>query len=476
MMEDRIAMSQRERDRLKIMAPVLAGERTQREAARLLKRTERQVRRLQRRLEACGDAGIVHGLRDRPSNRRLDARLRQQVIALSRETLADLGPTMASEKLAGLGLAVPKETLRRWWLEESLWKPSRQRDKHRTRRERREGFGELIQADGSEHDWLEGRGPRMTLIVFIDDATSRVVARFHPAETTDAYRDVLRRWLRKYGRPVALYTDYDSTFVNNTPGCRAIPTQFSRSLSELDIGWIGAGSPQAKGRVERFNGTAQNRLVKELRLAGTSTMDEANRLLERVFLPWFNRRCTVRPASPNDAHRPLGPSMNLASILSHQECRKVANDYTIRFENRVYQILPPVQGGLRGGRVTVERRSSGRLRLRFKDSYLKFKVAAHSPGALPPNPRSLSLRGTPAGPVKKKGHAAGAAQPAAVRSALGRSGRTPAEPCPPHGQPHPNTGQPHRPPPDHPWRKGFDARKKTGHFYRAELPDISNGP
>jgi hypothetical protein len=470
---DRIEMSQRERDRLKILGPVMAGERTQSEAARLLKLTERQVRRLQRRLEAVGDAGIVHGLRGRPSNRRLDERIRRQVMTLSRQTLAALGPTMASEKLAGMGLAVSKETLRRWWLEESLWQPSRRRDTHRTRRERRECFGELVQADGSDHDWLEGRGPRMTLIVFIDDATSRVVARFHPAETTDAYRDVLGRWLRKYGRPVALYTDYDSTFVNNTPGCRAIPTQFSRALSDLDIHWIGAGSPQAKGRVERFNGTAQNRLVKELRLAGASAMDEANRVLERVFLPWFNRRCTVRPASPNDAHRPLGPSMNLASILSHQERRKVANDYTIHFENQVYQILPPVQGGLRGGWVIVERRHNGSLRLRFKGSYLKFKVAARAAGALPPNPRSLSLRGTPAAGVKKRGHAAAAAQPAAVRSALGRSGRTPAEPCPPHGHPHPNTGLPHRPAPDHPWRKGFDARQKnrtflsgrtTGHF------------
>jgi hypothetical protein len=461
---DWIEMSQRERDRLKIMGPVLTGERTQGEAARLLKRTERQVRRLQRRLEAAGDAGIVHGLRGRPSNRRHDEAFRRRVVEACRGVLATLGPTMASEKLAGMGLAVPKETLRRWWLEESLWQPSRRRDTHRVRRERRPCFGELVQADGSDHDWLEGRGPRMTLMVFIDDATSRVVARFHPAETTDAYRDVLRRWLRKHGRPVALYTDYDSTFVNNTPGCRDVPTQLARALSELDIGWIGAGSPQAKGRVERFNGTAQNRLVKELRLAGASTTDEANQVLQRVFLPWFNRRCTVRPASPNNAHRPLGASMNLASILSHQQRRKVANDYTIQFENRAYQILPPVQGGLRGGWVIVERRRNGSLRLRFKGTYLKFKVAARTPGALPPNPRSLSLAGTPADPVKKKGHAAAAAQPAAVRSALGRSGRTPAEPCPSHGQTHPNTRRPHRPAPDHPWRKGFDARQKNRTF------------
>jgi hypothetical protein len=377
---------------------------------------------------------------------------------------------MASEKLAALGLAAPKETLRRWLLEEALWQPSRRRDKHRQRRERRSCFGELVQADGSEHDWLEGRGPRMTLVVFIDDATSKVVARFHPAETTAAYMDVLGRWLRKHGRPVALYTDYDSVFVGETPGQKAAQTQFSRALEELDIGWIGAGSPQAKGRVERFNGTAQNRLVKELRLAGARTMDEANAVLQKTFLPWFNRRCTARPASPNDAHRPLGPSMNLAAILSHQESRHVANDYTVRFENRVYQILPPPQPGLRGGRVIVERRSNGSLHLRFKEVYLKFRVAARSPGAPPPDPRSLTLSGTPADGRKKEGRADQATRPSAVRPAKGRSGRTPAEPYPPHGLPHPTAKEPYRPGPDHPWRKGFKQQRQNRTFLLGQDP------
>ena len=473
MNEDRIEMSQRERDRLKVMAPVMSGERTQREAARLLKLCVRQVRRIQRRLEAGGDTAILHGLRGRPSNRRQDQRLRRRVVEACRGMLATLGPTMASEKLAAMGLAVPKETLRRWLLEESLWQPSRTCETHRQRRERRPCFGELVQADGSPGaPGLEGRGPRMTLITFIDDATSKVVARFHPAETTAAYMDVLGRWLRKHGRLVELYTDYDSVFVDNRPGGKAARTQFGRALAELDIGWIGAGSPQAKGRVERFNGTAQNRLVKELRLAGATTMDEANAVLEKVFLPWFSRRCTVRPASPNDAHRPLGPSMNLAAILCHQESRHVANDYTVRFENRVYQILPPPHPGLRGGRVILERRSNGALRLRFKDAYLKFKVAARSPGAPPPDPRSLSLSGTPAD-GQKKGCVAATTQPLAVRPAKGRSGRTPAEPCPSLGSPHPTVKKPYRPAPDHPWRKPFKNKRldrtfllgqDTGHF------------
>jgi hypothetical protein len=463
MEKDRIEMSQRERDRLKLMAPVMSGERTQSEAARLMKLSVRQVRRLQRRLESGGDAAVVHGLRGRQSNRRCDAAFRTRVIEASREQLAALGPTMASEKLAALGLAVPKETLRRWLLEESLWQPSRRREKHRKRRERRPCFGELVQGDGSEHDWLEGRGPRMTLLVLIDDATSRADARFHPAETTDAYWDVLGRWLRRHGRPLALYTDFDSIFVDNTPGHRDASTQFARSLQELDVHWIGAGSPQAKGRVERFNGTAQNRLVKELRLANAGTMDEANVVLDKAFLPWFNRNCTTQPASPNDAHRPLGPSMNLAAILCRHDQRKVANDYTIRFANRIYQILPPARPGLRGGKVTVERRANASLRLRFKDTYLKFKEFTRPTGAPPPNPRSLSLTGTPAD-AKPKGHAAKATQPLAVRPARRRSGRTPAEPCPPPDARHLTAPEPYRPGPDHPWRTPFKRQAPTGHF------------
>ena len=473
---DRIAMSQGERDRLKVMAPVRQGKRTLVEAARLMGLCVRQVRRLLRRLEKEGDRAVIHGLRGRPSNRRHEEAFRLQVVAACRGELAALGPTMAAEKLAAEGLTVPKETLRRWLLGEALWQPSRQREKHRQRRERRPCFGELVQADGSDHDWLEGRGQRMTPIVFIDDATSRAIARFHPAETTQAYMDVLGRWLRKHGRPVALYTDWDSVFVDNSPGLKATRTQVGRALDELDIGWIGASSPQAKGRVERFNGTAQNRLVKELRLAGARTMDEANVVLEKVFLPWFIRECTVKPASPNDAHRPLAPSMKLAAILCPNERRTVTNDYTIQFENQTYQILPPAPHGLRGGTVVVECRGDGTRRLRFKGGYLKFKPVARPAGALPPHPRSLARSGTPAERMKKEGRAAEAARPSAVRSAQGRSGRTPAEPCLPPGTPHPIAQQPYRPDPDHPWRKPFRRNAQPGHSYRAGKADISNGP
>jgi hypothetical protein len=452
---DRIEMSQRERDRLKVMSPVLEGRRTQPEAARLLKRCVRQVRRIQRRLEAQGDVGMIHRLRGRPSNSAKDDRLRAAVLGRYRQRYMGFGPTLAAEKLTAEDMPVSDETLRNWLLRAGLWERKRRRDKHRQRRDRRECLGELTQADGSEHDWLEGRGPRMVLLVMIDDATSKASARFHPAETTEGYMDLLGRYLRKHGRMVAMYTDHDSVFCGECPDKKPAKTQFARALEELDIGWIPAGSPQAKGRVERFNGTAQDRLVKELRLAGATTMEQANEVVDNIFLPWFNRRCVVRPGSLNDAHRALHPSMNLAAILSIHQKRRVANDYTIRLDNRIYQLLPPAYPGLRGGRVTIQKRLDGSLHIRFKEHYLKYKVLPlpDASGALPPNPRSLTPSQTPAEGRKREGYAAKTTQPSAAGLALGRSGRTPAEPCPPKGKSTVPAKPPYRPGPEHPWKK-----------------------
>jgi len=455
---DRIEMSQRERDRLKVMAVVLEGRRLQKEAARLLKLSVRQVRRLQRRLEAHEDAGLVHRLRGRPSNHRRDEQTRTQAIAIYRRELPDFGLTLASEKLAELGLHVPVTTLREWLLAEGLWQPRRRRERHRRRRERRACLGELVQADGSHHDWLEGRGERMVLVAMIDDATSWVLARFYAAETTEAYMDLLGRYLRRHGRMLALYVDRDSIFRaegRRTDDPRPVLTQFARALEELQIELILAYSPQAKGRVERLFQTAQDRLVKELRLAGASTMDQANEVLETKFLPWFNRWCKVAPVSPNDAHRPLHSSMNLASILSIQEQRHVANDYTIRFENTIYQLLPPPLPGLRGGRVTIERRLDGTTYIRLRKSILRYETlgpADRPLGALPPDPRSSPHPGIPAGPAKTKGRVASTTRPPAVHPTTGRSGRTPAEPYPPNGQLTLHSKPPHRPSPNHPWR------------------------
>jgi hypothetical protein len=374
---DRVAMSQRERDVLKVMQGVLDGTRTQAEAARLLKRSTRQVRRLQRRLAADGDGALVHGLRGRPSNHRAEPDLRRQVLRAYRQRYRDFGPTLASEKLAGEGLAVGAETLRRWLLAAGLWERKRQRDPHRSRRPRRSCFGELVQMDASIHDWLEGRGEAPVLIAMIDDATSRMAAKFYPAGTVEAHLDLLGTWLRAYGRPVAVYTDRHSIFEPQDKG-KALPdgvTQFGRALGELDVELIRAHSPQAKGRVERLFGTLQDRWVKELRLARVRTIERANALLERL-VPEFNRRYTRPARRPADAHRRLGSGHRLEAILSVQAERVVSNDYVVRFGGRFYQLLKPVYAGERGGRVVIERRLDGTLWLRFRGHYLNYREIA----------------------------------------------------------------------------------------------------
>ena len=466
MQGDRISMSQWERDVLKVISVVLSGKRTQTEAARLLGRSSRQVRRIERRLESQGDAAIVHRLRGRPSNRRIDPSSRCRVMDIYARDYGDFGPTLASEKLCEQGMVVARETLRRWLIQDGLWKPRRKREKHRSRRLRRMCFGELVQADGSHHDWLEGRGAWLTLLVMIDDATSKAVARFYEAETTEGYMDLLGRYCRKHGRMVSLYTDRHSIFWQEDQEGRPVQTQFTRALGELGIGWIPAYSPQAKGRVERFNGTAQDRLVKEMRLAGACTLEAANAVLKKTFLPWFNRRCTVKAASPNDAHRPLEPGLNLAAILSVQEPRTVANDYTIRYHNEAYQLLPPAHPGLRGGKVIVENRLDGTRHIRFKGKYLAFEaiaLLAKDLGVLPPDPRSLSLLGKPAG-EKGQGRTVVVARPCAVYPTLGRSSRTAAEPCLPEGEPKDTPERRWRPAADHPWRKAALVSPQRGHF------------
>jgi Helix-turn-helix domain len=372
---DRTPMSQAERDILKVMHTVLAGQRSQAEAARLLRLSVRQVRRIQRRLEAEGDQAVVHRLRGRPSNHRFDPCLRQQAVRAYCRYYPDFGPTLASEKLAEQGLVVAAETLRRWLLAEGLWQLRRQRDAHRRRRPRRSCFGELLQMDTSIHDWTEGRGEPMVLVALIDDATSWVEAGFYAGETVEAHFDLLGHWVRQHGRPLALYTDRDSIFEAHSKGRRdyAGQTQFGRALEELGIELIRAYSPQAKGRIERFFETAQDRWVKELRLARVATRAQANALVRQRLQPEFNRRFTVPAQDRRDAHRELGVGHNLAAILSVHEERVVTNDYTIRFANRCYQLAPPVWPGERGGKVVIELRLDGTMAIRYRGHYLRFQ-------------------------------------------------------------------------------------------------------
>ena len=457
-MGDRILMSDRDRDVLKVMAPVLTGDRTQVEAARLLGKSVRQVRRLQRRLELEGDGGVVHRLCGRLSNRSFGESVRKRALSAYRRRYWDFGPTLASEKLSSEeGLEVSPDTLRRWLLSAGLWEPSRRRAKHRSRRPRRECFGELVQLDASIHEWTEGRGEPMALLALIDDATSRIHARFHPAETLAGYFELVDFWLGKHGRPVAFYSDQKSVFRSPTKEeHRRALTQFGRACGELEIELILAGSPQAKGRVERFFGTAQDRWVKEMRLAKVRTIAEANALVAGKLEGEFNRRFTCAPTSKNDAHRLLGRKRDRKAILCVHHERRVGNDYCIRFANESYQLLPPALPGLRGGKVTLELRRNGELAIRFGDRYLKYEAL----GALPPDPRSLAQAQHPAvGSGKQADRADRSARSSAVTLTDGRSGCTPAEPCPSVGKGKVKGMSIRRPPaPNHPWRQ---SKKRT---------------
>jgi hypothetical protein len=423
--QDRTSMSQAERDRLKVLQSVLDGLRPQAEAARLLKLTPRHLRRLLGKLRQDGDTALVHGLRGRPSNHACDPELKATVLAAYQARYADFGPTFACEKLAKEGLEVSAETLRRWLLAAGLWQRRRRREPHRSRRARRACFGELVQIDASVHDWLEGRGEQIVLITMIDDATGHVLARFYRSGTVEAHMDLLGRWLRRYGRPLALYSDRHSIFEPQDKG-KALPdaeTQFGRALRELGIELIRAHSPQAKGRVERSFGTAQDRWVKELRLAGATTLEEANAVLAWL-VPQHNRRFAKKPRESRDGHRELGQGHNLEAILSIQEERVVSNDYVVRFANRFLQVLPPAYPGLRQGKVVVEQRLDGSLWLRFGERYLKYREI---------------------GPAERTGRAEGS----------GRGEEAKRKP-----QEKEEGEKPWKPGPDHPWRKPASGRKR----------------
>ena len=315
--------------------------------------------------------------------------------------------------------------------------------------------------DTSIHDWTEGRGEDMVLMHMIDDATSRLLARFYDADTVLNHMDLLRRWLQAFGRPLALYTDRHSIFEVQDKGqaLSDAETQFGRALRELGIELIRARSPQAKGRVERSFGTAQDRVVKEMRLAKVKTIDQANALLDGGLLAKHNRLFGVPPRDSGDAHRAVGTAFNVAAILSLQEQRTVANDYTVRFENRHYQLDKPIYPGERGGKVVIEVRLDGSMAIRFGKHYLKYHEIVASVRALggsaPQTPRSLTHPGpTPEG-EKENPASSKEAESSGVQPTGGRSGRTSAEPYPPDGEAEDTKKGPYRPAADHPWRRTF---------------------
>lgn len=434
---ERIELSQRERDRLKVLHEVEEGHLTQREAAARLELSDRQVRRLLGRVRREGDRGVIHRLRGRPSNRKLPARIQGRALRmLQQKQYADFGPTLAAEHLARASVAVSRETLRGWMSAAGLWHPRRQRvRKVHVWRERRATFGELVLWDTSEFAWLEQRsGPQLQLIAMIDDATSRLWARLVEHDSTEENLRTLEGWLRQYGRPVAFYTDKASLFHVNRPAdrdeqLRGVParTQIRRALDELDIAGIVAHSPQAKGRIERAFGTLQDRLVKELRVAQVHTLEEANRFLIEVFLPFWEQRFTVEPRQSPDAHRRLGREHRLEQILSVRVVRTVAQDHTVTLNGQRWGVpREAVCAGLRGARAEVERRLDGSHWLRLRRRYLPLVACP----AAAPSRTSVSLRLTE------------------------------------RNQPKPKTK--YIPPPDHPWRRPW---KRT--LLVCREPDIS---
>jgi len=364
--KDMFRMSLRELKRLKAIHEARQGHITQKAAGSMLDLSERQVRRLVRAVRDEGEAGVIHKSRGRVSNRRKPDKLRAKVISLYCKRYQDFGPTLAVEKLLERdGIRLSDETLRKWLIEEGLWIKRRKRSGHRRWRERKPCFGEMLQMDGSHHDWLEGRGPELVLMGGIDDATNKVYARFYDYEGTLPAMGSFKGYAKKYGLPMSIYLDRHSTYKSTKKltieeeleGLQPM-SQFERALQELDVKVIHACSPQAKGRIERLFGTLQDRLVKEMRLRGVKTKEEANEFLEG-YLPVFNKKFQVRAANATDVHVKIPRGFDLDQYLCIKAQRTVRNDNTLSYKARLYQI----EGIVKTKKVSIEERLDGTMRI-----------------------------------------------------------------------------------------------------------------
>jgi hypothetical protein len=416
--KDNIYMSLRELKRLKVIHEAIERHITQNKAALMTGLSERQVRRLVRGIREEGERGIVHKSRGKPSNRQMPEKVKEKVLKLYSKKYPGFGPLLATEKLKELdGIIISDETLRKWLMEAGLWKRRRKKSSHRRWRVRKECFGEMVQMDGSHHDWLEGRGPKLVLMGYIDDATGNVFGRFYDYEGTLPAMDSFKGYVRRYGLPQSVYLDRHSTYKSTkrlTPeeelrGQSSPMSQFERALEELGVEVIHANSPQAKGRVERLFGTLQDRLVKEMRLVGVKTKEEGNGFLKE-YLPTYNRRFRVLAANETDVHVKLPRHFNLDRQLCIKTERTVRNDNTVAHNGRLYQI----EGKVKTRKVAVEERVDGSLHITSDGVGLKYKEIRERP-----------KRETGAKSAK--------------------------------------TRKPYVPPKDHPWRR-FPLISKTGHF------------
>ena len=402
-----LLMSEKERRRKTVFEDVAAGRRTLVKAGEALCLSYRQCLRSYHRFAHEGDAGLVHRSRGRTSNRAKPLEFREKVLERYRERYEDFGPTLAAEKLSEDGYELHHETLRRWLLAAGSWKRARKRGKHRQRRERRTHFGELVQFDGSHHEWFGHAHGFCCLMNLVDDATGTTLSCMDGQETIEAAMRTLWHWIELYGIPQALYADKKNVFVTDREptieeqlaGQPAL-TVFGKACWKLDIEIITANSPQAKGRVERSHGVYQDRFVKELRLEGITDIEGANKLLERGFCKHLNEKFAKEPGSETDFHRPVPPEMQLAEIFCFEKDATIANDWTLRCENRCYQIhknndpLPrPSQ------KVTVRRLLDATIQLLHRGKKLKFKEIE-----TPDAPLRYAKPATPREATPKKKH------------------------------------------------------------------------
>ena len=374
-------MSAKEVKRLEVMKELLEGKICQKEAAKLLKRSDRQVRRMLRSYKEFGAVGLVSKHKGKVSSNRLSEEFKEQVISLVKEYYPDFGPTLASEKLRERhGMFISRESLRKEMIKEGLWtvrKVKKRAGIHQSR-ERRPRWGELIQIDGSYHDWFEGRREKCCLIVFIDDATGEFMElRFSESETTEAYMETMKDYISEYGLPRALYSDKYGVFRINSKETveREQLTQFGRAMKELDVEIICANSPQAKGRVERGNQTLQNRLVKELRLRGINNIGDANEFL-KDYKHILSDKFAVKPESPENAHRPCKfTEEELDRIFSIKSERIISKNLEIAYKNKVYQIQTDKQAlTMRNGKAEIYENFEGKVRIFYKEKELEYKV------------------------------------------------------------------------------------------------------
>ena len=376
-------MSSKERKRLGIMVRIDAGEIRLKDASNILGISYRQIKRIRARYRRDGDAGLVHRNRGRPSNHKYPDEIKDMVKKLYVESYNDFGPVLFSEKLSeNHKIKVDHETIRRWLISEGLWQKKRKPPRHRSRRQRREHFGELIQMDGSFHHWFGEE--ENCLMVMVDDATGRTMAFMSDEETTVAAMRLLWSWIERYGVPVALYTDRRNVYITDrepTPeeelsGKQPL-TSFGSACKKLGISIIPAYSPQAKGRVERKNGVFQDRLVKELRLLGIKTIEETNQMLDS-YTDKLNKKFAIEPSSLVDYHT-LSEGIRLEDVFSFEDTRTINNDWTIRYESRLYQLkaqsnLPPARN-----RVTVRKRLDGSMQILYRDRPLDYKEISSRP-------------------------------------------------------------------------------------------------